>query len=64
MELHEIDNHITEMDKNLQGFNLCNTYIKIKPVLRFARTLLFFKPKWQSLIDELIHHLDKGCPQT
>ncbi len=46
----------------LQLFNICNVYQKAKPVLKLARALLFWKPKWQAVIDELESVADGICP--
>jgi hypothetical protein len=43
-------------------WNICKTYLAVRPVLKFVRGLLFFKPKWQKVLDLLIAVLDEGCP--
>lgn len=42
-------------------FNICAVYQKLRPVLKFVRGLLFFKPKWQSIINAAIESLDQSC---
>lgn len=42
-------------------FNICELYKKAKPVLKFAKGVLFFKPKWASMIGLLITTLDEIC---
>lgn len=42
-------------------FNICSLYTKVKPVLKLAKGLLFFKPKWAALITLLITTLDEIC---
>jgi len=41
----------------------CAIYTAARPVLVFARGMLFFKPKWQTVITGLIGGLDTICPQ-
>jgi hypothetical protein len=41
----------------------CAVYTAARPVLLFARGLLFFKPKWQTVVTALIGGLDTVCPQ-
>lgn len=74
MQVHEIDEHIeaheaphTAIDtsafsaQELKLFNVCSIYKKIRPIIKFARTLLFWKPKWQAVIDEFIAVCDGIC---
>lgn len=71
MQVHEIDEHIEapalEVDtsafsaQELKLFNVCSIYKKIRPIIKFARTLLFWKPKWQAVIDEFIAVCDGIC---
>jgi hypothetical protein len=42
-------------------FNICGVYQKAKPVLKFAKTVLFFKPKWAAVIGLFITTLDEIC---
>ena len=41
--------------------NICDIYPVAKPILLFAKSLLFFKPTWQSVITGLIAALDNQC---
>lgn len=34
---------------------ICNVVNKVKPILKFIRGFLFFKPKWQKIIDDVIN---------
>ncbi len=67
MEMHEIDSHVDAHYENLTTkattVNLCAIYTGVRPVLKFAKALLFFKPKWQTAIQALIDNLDTACPQ-
>ncbi len=38
-------------------------YHAVRPVLLFAKTILFFKPKWQNAINAFITALDALYPQ-
>lgn len=42
--------------------SVCEVYQKVRPVILFAKGLLFFKPKWQAVIQQLIDSLDLICP--
>lgn len=74
MELHEIDAHLAahfdvlEKDiptkKALTIPDICAIYQAVKPILKFARAILFFKPKWQSALDKLMNSLDQVCPAS
>lgn len=71
MQVHEIDEHIEApvetidtsafSEQQLKLFNICGVYKKIRPIIKFARTLLFWKPKWQAVIDEFIVVCDTIC---
>lgn len=43
-------------------FNFCSVYNKAKPILKVARILLFWKPSFQKVIDEVIAAGDLACP--
>ncbi len=45
-------------------WNICRTYQAVRPVLKFAKGLLFFKPKWQGVMTMLMAALDEACPTT
>lgn len=73
-QIEDIDTHIEEYEakevkasaslnaEQLRLFNVCNTYQKIKPIIKFIRGFLFFKPKWQKVLDEFIAVSDAACP--
>ncbi len=42
-------------------FNICDAYKKLRPVLKFVRGLLFWKPRWQEVIDNALTSLDQAC---
>lgn len=42
-------------------FNICAVYSKARPVLKFVRGLLFWKPKWQKIIEDVMTNLDASC---
>jgi len=44
-------------------FNICKVYTTAKPVLLIAKKILFFKPKWQTVIGLLITTMDEICNQ-
>ena len=74
MEVHEIDAHIdtheaTEFkasasfdEQQLKLFNICTAYQKVRPIIKFVRGLLFWKPKWQAVVDEFVAAADGICP--
>lgn len=73
-DIKQIDSHLekysaklmdkTSMgEKELKAFNLCEIYNKARPILKFVRKyLLFWKPKWQGVIDDLLALGDEACP--
>lgn len=60
MTIEEIDAHI-EKHAMAKGLDVCATFKKVRPVLVFVKSLLFFKPKWQAILQTLIDVLDKQC---
>lgn len=64
MDVHEIDAHLDTHAETLAAKipDLCAIYQAIKPVLKFAHALLFFKPKWRDALDKFIASLDEACP--
>ncbi len=60
MAIEEIDAHI-EKQAQTRGLDICGTYKTVRPILVFAKGLLFFKPKWQAILQLLIDALDKQC---
>ncbi len=73
LSVEQIDKHIekSQMPKGVQeagaekatALNLCVAYGKARPVIVFAQSLLFFKPKWQQAVSVLITAIDAACPQ-
>ncbi len=72
MRISEIDQHILEHESmpeapvHLTGagfrlFNICKAYKKVRPVIVFAKSLLFWKPKWVVVINLFIEALDNAC---
>ena len=64
MDLHEIDAHV---EKHLPAIpekgipDLCVIYNAARPVIAFARALLFWRPKWQAVISAFMASLDAQC---
>lgn len=47
------------------GVDVCTIINKVRPVLPFvAKYLLFWKPKWQGAVNDLLTLLDIFCPPT
>jgi hypothetical protein len=65
MNIDQIDEHIEpHHDAVVSGKpSFCTIYTGVRPILFFAKTLLFFRPKWQTLLTALIGALDISCPQ-
>ena len=71
--IQEIDNHLEDFSANeangnmsanaMKLFSVCNAYQKVRPIIIFVKGLLFWKPKWQKVIDEFILVADGICPQ-
>lgn len=67
MTIEEIDAHLSKKGftggkESLVGLNLCAIFKTVRPILVFAKTLLFFKPAWQAILQSLIDALDQSCP--
>ena len=66
MDTNEIDSHVeTHLAETAAGnkmIDLCSLYQGVRPVLKFATALLFWKPKWQKVLNDFIAHLDEACP--
>lgn len=66
MDAEQIDAHLEANAEalNLEAKlpNLCAIYQAVKPILKFAHALLFWKPKWRDALDKLIASLDEACP--
>ena len=65
MEIEEVDAHVEAHAETVAKElpDLCEIYKVNRPVLKFVRALVFWKPKWQAAIDKLIASLDDACPQ-
>jgi hypothetical protein len=61
MKTEEIDKHVEKHLAENKSFDLCTTYKTVKPVIEFAKLLLFFKPKWQQAIGNFVAVMDKNC---
>ncbi len=66
MEAEEVDQHL---EANAEALaleaklpNLCAIYQAVRPVMKFAHALLFWKPKWRDALDKLTASLDDACP--
>jgi len=60
-EVADIDAHVNDhlrTTANLKAIDLEAAYKGVRPVLKFARSILFFKPKWQHVLDMFIASLD------
>lgn len=74
MQVHEVDEQIESheaaevvdtasfSEQQLKLFNICSAYQKVRPVIKFVRGLLFWKPKWQAVIDQFLAVTDGICP--
>ena len=58
-----LDAHEAATAQNLK-LNICDIFSKVRPVLVFAHSILFFKPKWQTALTNLINAMDAACPTT
>lgn len=58
-----VDDHLAKSEELAaqKMLNLCSIWTGVRPVVKFARALLFWKPKWQQVIDQLITSLDEAC---
>ena len=68
MNAEEVDAHL---EANAEALtleaklpNLCAIYQAVRPILKFAHALLFWKPKWRDALDKLVAALDEACPVT
>ena len=74
MQVSEVDDHIenftaaenmaAEGTAQFKLFDICQVWQKVRPIIRFARGLLFWKPKWQAIIDEAMAALDVSCDMS
>lgn len=42
---------------------ICAAVTVAKPILQFVRSLLFFKPSWQKVLDIVINSANAVCPE-
>ena len=67
MSIEEIDKHLEKSQQPATRDiastinDVCKTYGEVRPILVFAKGLLFFKPKWQRVIESLLAVMDKNC---
>ncbi len=59
----EVVNNSSMSESQLKLFNICSVLQAAKPVLKFARGFLFFKPKWQAIIDKVLAVIETVCPE-
>ncbi len=69
LTIPQIDAHIAKhlgklKAEELDSLDLCKIYQTIRPALIFIRTLLFWKPDWQVILQKLIDALDASCGTT
>lgn len=48
-------------DVNLKTIDFCSLWHTVRPILIFVKALLFWKPKWQTVLKQLIDSLDATC---
>lgn len=69
MSVEQIDKHVETTytpkkagaEKDSATFNLCATYAVARPIIIFAKSFLFFKPKWQDAVGKFVTALDAVC---
>lgn len=67
MLMEEVDQHLDNSENEVAtkdgatGLDLCTAYKAVRPVLEFAKLLLFFKPKWQIVLANFILVNDSLC---
>lgn len=75
MTIEQIDQHIEQHESRMKvakrpegtaalNFDLCNYFRLARPILKFVRPFLFFKPKWQKILDTVIESGDAACPTS
>jgi hypothetical protein len=67
LSIEEIDAHLIRQaealnTKDFAGLDLCKIYKTVRPILEFAKLLLFFRPKWQAVLQSFLDAADKMCP--
>lgn len=64
MDVQEVDDHLDAHAEVLAAKlpDLCAIYHAIRPILKFAHGLLFWKPKWRDALDKFVAALDEACP--
>ena len=63
-DISQIDKQVDEFlakSSASKGFNICAIWLVVKPILTVVKTILFFKPKWQTVIDQFIAVVDGFC---
>lgn len=75
-QIDAIDDHIHEHDNDhrvalargdlsgegLKTFNFCGLVAKAEPIIQVAISLLFWKPKWQDVLRQLLTAAEAICP--
>jgi len=62
-EHHDTVAQVTETGPVLPGSpEFCAVYKAARPILLLVKGMLFFKPKWQTVLTGLIAGLDAVCP--
>lgn len=69
-EVNQVDAHVEEHHDTIASLDassmdttkFCVIYTGAKPILNLAKNLLFFKPKWQTILKAFIAGLDTICP--
>jgi hypothetical protein len=72
MNVQEIDDHVDNFtaaeapagfnEAQLKLFDICQVWQKVRPIVKFARNMLFWRPKWQDVVDQFIAAADLSCP--
>jgi len=52
---------LASKDAGVKLVNICAIWAAVEPVLKFAKAILFFKPKWQDALQKLMDSLDTAC---
>lgn len=66
-DISAVDAHIDAHEEKIAGVeipNLCVLYEGARPALAFVKAILFFKPKWQKVIGDLMASLDAECSKA
>ncbi|WP_217603700.1 hypothetical protein [Chitinophaga sp. GbtcB8] len=62
MSIEQIDKHIASRpNATTAAIDFCAIYKTVRPILLFAKALLFFKPEWQKVLEAFIESMDGNC---